>query len=96
MADRILNGFILSCLVVTVLVTVALGLTYVANKYEVRGLGWVGIGAWLIVAVVAVVLSRRKLPIVVGALLTPAWFIAALPAYSLIGYHAFGWSGLMK
>lgn len=94
---HLLSGiFLLSCLVVAALVTVALILTYVANKYDTLGLGWVGIGAWIVIAALAVVLTRRKVPFAIGAFLVPVWLVVALSAYTLIGYHVFGWTGLMK
>lgn len=95
-AGRVFAGAALSAAVVAILTGVALGLTVIANRYEVRGLGWVGLGTWLIVVASAILASRRSLPVPLTLVLVPIWFVAALLLYQTVGYHALGWTGLVK
>ncbi len=98
--ERILNiSKTASCLLAAIVVCqtgIALLLTYLANATNTRGLGVIAFALWLVVAVVAGLLYRRKLPsLVLFAIICAAFFLSFI-AYILIGYFGLGWTGLMK
>lgn len=87
---------VLSGLVITTLVTVALVVTYFANRYNIRGLDRVVIGAWLVIVAVAVSLNRAHFSRREVAIVVPCWVCLGLVTYVVVYHYVFGWIGFSK
>lgn len=83
-------------LVLVVQTTVAIVITYVANRTNTSRLGIVVLLLWLLLSTTTGLWYRRKLAswVVLCALLL-AW-VFSFAAYILIGYFGLGWTGLIK
>lgn len=77
------------------MVPIALVLTQVANVTN-TSMGFVSLLLWVLISVAAVLLCRGRLPLpLLLAVICVAWPVSAY-AYHHVGYHYFGWIGLMK
>lgn len=82
--------------VIAALVSVGLGLTYAANEFDIRGLGWIGMLAWVAIATLAVAIKPKEVSFLVAIALVPIWFVSALVLYAMIGAYMLDWQGLLK
>lgn len=76
-------------------VSSGLYLTHRANVTNTLGLGWIGIAIWLVASTAFVLLLRSKLPLAARVPLAVVSWPLAYIIYGLIGYHFWGWGGLL-
>ena len=69
--------------------------TYIANKLNFIGLGWVAIAIFGFIAVVAFVLKKNQIGSGKAIGVTALCSILSLVSFFLIGYHFFDWNGLL-
>ena len=92
----LLKMFLFFSFVIILQTSSLLLVTYIANKLNLLGLGQVALAAFGLIAVTAYSLKKKRIgpPKALGA--TAVCCLLSLIAYFQIGYHVFGWTGLLK
>jgi hypothetical protein len=70
--------------------------TWLAQRTNRLGLAWVCLGFWLLALGIVGWLYRKQLPLPGLIFVLVASPPVSLLVYFMLGYHVFGWHGLMK